>query len=896
MTRALLTILLLCASGLAIAGEPSGPEAVDYATQIKPLLAKHCYACHSALKQEGDLRLDTAQLAIRGGSSGPAIVPGESHNSLLVARLAAADAAERMPQEGEPLAPDQIDLFKRWIDAQAPAPADEQPEADPRQHWAFQPVQRPAVPATSWGRNPIDAFIAAALAEQGLAPQREADRAVLIRRTYLDLIGIPPTVEEWRTWLAADAADWHQQLVEQLLADPRYGERWGRHWLDIWRYSDWWGLGDQHRNSQPHIWHWRDWVIESINADLPYDEMLRLMLAADESHPNDLGRLRATGFLARNYFLFNRHQWLDEAVEHVGKGLLGLTFNCAKCHDHKYDPIDQVDYYRMRAFFEPYHARVDMLPGEVDLARDGIPRVFDGAPVAPTYVFVRGQETQPDTSREVAPGVPAILDLGELLIEPISLPRDAVEPARRAWVSENYLAAAARGVEAATRTHAGACERCTAEPSSETEAARRIAELELAVANAELGGVRARMSASQARWAHSDGSPDAPELAARESAARLEAILAERKVAVAKAELAVEQAVRRLAEAPADKKEAPDKELVKAREALDAARQAAAAEVPADANFTPLVGAKWTPTRFLSSLKDDPEIAFPASSTGRRTALAQWITNPRHPLTARVAVNHIWNRHFGTPLVATVFDFGRNGSGTPHTHLLDWLAAEFVEQGWSMKHIHRLLTTSAVYRLSSSNAGAADSFARDPDNRWLWRRSPIRLEAEVVRDSLVALAGRLEDRVGGPPVPAAEQASSPRRSLYFFHSNNDRNPFLTTFDVALVKECYRRDQSIVPQQALALANSQLVHESLAEVTARLEAACPGEASDDTFVRWAMLALLGIEATQRELAACRAALDHWSQLPADDGAAPASAAPRARLVWALINHNDFVTLR
>jgi hypothetical protein len=219
--------------------------------------------------------------------------------------------------------------------------------------------------------------------------------------------------------------------------------------MDLWRYSDWWGLGDQLRNSQKHIWHWRDWIIESLNADMPYDEMVRLMLAADELYPNDLDKLRATGFLARNWFLFNRNQWLEETVEHVSKSFLGLTINCAKCHDHKYDPIRQVDFYRMRAFFEPYHVRLDVTPGEPDLAKDGLPRIFDGQLDTPTYRFVRGQESQPDKSAVIAPGVPALLAFKDLNIQPVSLPLEAYQPERRAWVIETHLAAARKRVDAA---------------------------------------------------------------------------------------------------------------------------------------------------------------------------------------------------------------------------------------------------------------------------------------------------------------------------------------------------------------------------------------------------------------------------------------------------------------
>jgi hypothetical protein len=210
-------------------------------------------------------------------------------------------------------------------------------------------------------------------------------------------------------------SEWYPALVEKLLADPRHGQRWARHWMDVWRYSDWWGLGEQLRNSQKHLWHWRDWIIESLNNDAPYDEMVRLMLAADEIAPEDASKLRATGFLARNWFLFNRNTWMEDTVEHVGKGFLGLTFNCSKCHDHKYDPISQTDFYRLRAVFEPYHVRLDVTAGGADLEKDGIPRAFDADAGAVTYRFVRGEESQPDKSAVISPGVPALFDFAAAL-------------------------------------------------------------------------------------------------------------------------------------------------------------------------------------------------------------------------------------------------------------------------------------------------------------------------------------------------------------------------------------------------------------------------------------------------------------------------------------------------
>ena len=854
----------------------------QYLREVKPLLAARCYACHGALRQEAGLRLDTAAAARVGGASGPVLSPGDAATSPILARVTATDPVERMPPEGEgePLEPHDVAAVAAWITAGATGPADERPESDPRDHWAFRPVVRPPVPTVEpgWGRNPIDAFVAATHATHGLRPQPEPARGLLVRRLHLDLVGVPPQPEELAAIEADESPDWYERLVDRLLADPRHGERWARHWMDIWRYSDWWGLGDQLRNSQKHIWHWRDWIVESLDADVPYDEMVRQMLAADELYPDDPARLRATGFLARNWFLFNRTPWLDETVEHVGKGLLGLTLNCAKCHDHKYDPVAQEDFYALRAFFEPYHVRLDVVPGEPDLERDGIPRVFDAYLDTPTYRFIRGEDTKPDTSKPIPPGVPALLAFADVAATPVTLPPTAWQPERRPWVLEAHRAAARRSLEAATAAH----ER---EPSP-------IVAARLAVARAELEAVERRGEAAAAAWAAT--APDDTAAQARRTAATQAAVRAERQVVAARALVTVAEAEAKLAAAAEAARADAKKAVADARQAADKAAQAVGE--PGE-SFTPFVGARWTPTRFKTSTADDPAPAFPATSTGRRTALARWITDPRHPLTARVAVNHIWMRHLGTPLVKTVSDFGRKGELPTHPELLDWLASEFVtadgpDTAWRMKRLHRLIVTSATYRMGSSLAGAAAAAASDPDDRLLWRRQPQRLEAQVIRDCVLALAGTLDPARGGPPVPPGDQAASLRRSLYFVHSDISRNPFLATFDDALVKECYRREQSIVPQQALALANAGFVHDAAERIAARVAAK---DAADATFIAAAFHAVLCRPPAAAETEACQAALGRWRALA--EPAGPSGIEPaRAHLVWALLNHTDFVTLR
>lgn len=869
------TALTLLLGGLPLCAAP-----VDYLREVKPLLTHRCYACHGALQQKGDLRLDTVKLLREGGSSGPAIVVGRGKDSLLLAHVTASQGKRRMPpaSEGEGLSEQQIALLRTWIDEGASGPGDEKPETDPKDHWGFRAPVRAAMPTLAGpvrSHNPIDAFLAAARQKHGLTPQSPADRSTLLRRVYLDLIGLPPTRAELQAFLADTAPDAYEKVVDKLLASPRHGERWGRHWMDIWRYSDWWGLGDEVRNSQKHIWHWRDWILASFNADKGYDQMLREMLAADELYPNDLDRLRATGFLARQYFKFNRNSWLEETVEHTAKAFLGLTMNCAKCHDHKFDPISQIDYYRYRAFFEPYQVRTEETPGEVNFEKDGIPRAFDCNLDAPTYRFIRGDEKRPEKNRALTPGLPRLLSFGSLDIRPVSLPLESHTPGLRSFVVEDHLRVAEQQIQSA-REKLTQAKKQKQPPTVEEHA--------LAVALAQRSALQARVAADRARHL-SPPVPDSHKLARQ-------AVLAERKLALARAEETLALAERNLlAATPALKAEA-EKKKAAASTAVVAARKVI--DTPGEA-YTPLRGA-------LKTLESNMETEasrskpFPTTSSGRRSALARWLTDRRHPLTARVAVNHVWARHFGTPLVATVFDFGRKGAAPTHPELLDWLAVDFMDNGWSLKHLHRLMVTSEAYRLTSSSAGTTTANrTNDPENRYYWRMNASRMEAQLLRDSLLHLAGDLDTTMGGPPLHPQRDEASHRRSLYFFHSHNESHRFLSMFDDASVLECYRRAQSIVPQQAMALSNSRLALNSAAHINAHLQNRL-GNASDADFVRAAFETVLCAAPTAAEQTECEHVLASLTTLLKKEGRPGAIRRARGDLLQALLNHNDFITIR
>jgi Protein of unknown function (DUF1549)/Protein of unknown function (DUF1553)/Planctomycete cytochrome C len=884
--------------------------AIDYSREIKPVLSKHCYACHGALKQKAGLRLDTAAFIKEGGDSGSAIEPGSSAESLIVDAVTGSDGWQMPPEnEGSPLSADEIARLKAWIDQGAKSPPDELPQPDPRRHWSFQKPVRPAVPSAAtlgesarWVRNPIDAFLASEHQKHGLKPRPAADPATLIRRVYLDLTGLVPSPDVVRAFVADPGDRTYEAIVDRLLASPEFGERAGRHWMDVWRYSDWDGFGAEVRESQPHIWRWRDWIVESLNRDLPYDRMIVSMLAADETDPCDTASLRATGFLARNWYKFNRNVWLEDTVEHTAKAFLGLTLNCAKCHDHKFDPIAQTDYYAFRAFFEPYTVRTDPVPGEPDTTKGGLVRVYDEQAATPTFVFERGDEKRPIKGKPLVPSIPRILGMQARLepISPLALPAEVYYPGIKGSVREQAIdralgaiTAQKAALAAAERALANARDPAVAEKARQAVA---LAKKSLKAAQADRAALDARIAADVARYA---SPPRADAAALTRVAARLDQKrrLLQAEEALLKAEIADLEA-RTGPKQPGQPKKTPPPDtatpLKNAREAVAAARKSVQEDA---ATYPPL-----TPV-------------YPPTSTGRRRALAHWITHRDNPLTARMAINQVWMHHFNAPLVSSVFDFGRNGTAPMIPELLDWLAVELQSGGWKLKPIHRLIVTSACYRMESADAGPDDpNIARDRANVYYWRMNPRRMEAEAVRDNVLQVAGSLDQSIGGPDLDPEFGLKSGRRSLYFRHAKEKRVMFLRLFDSPNVLSCYQRTDSVMPQQALALANSVLCLEQARLLARKLEKglACqPGQSRDTAFVIAAFERVLGRLPTGDETAACEEYLRSGARQFANlSGLVPFSSGPtaavgpsvdpaqRARedLVHVLFNHNDFITIR
>ena len=1056
----------------------------DYLKLVKPVLKARCYACHGALKQESDLRLDTA-VAIRGRTESPIINVRQVDLSELLVRVISKDDDIRMPPEGNSLKPAEIAAIRKWIAGGAPTPEHEEADSDPREHWSFQRPIKAELPTGDGlaSDNPIDAFVTAKHHEFGLKPVGAVQKSLLLRRVYLDLIGLPPTREELHTFLADESPGAWIRVVDRLLESPHYGERWGRHWMDVWRYTDWYGLGKQLRNSQKHIWHWRDWIIESLNEDKGYDRMVLEMLAGDELAPTDPKTLRATGFLARNYYLFNRTTWLDSTIEHTSKAFLGLTMNCAKCHDHKFDPLTHDDYYSMRAIFEPHQVRLDSVPGQIDLDQDGIPRVFDAHMEIPTWLHLRGNEKDPDKSRVMLPAIPALFSTHGFHVEPVTLPVEAHSPTQRSFVLNDYLAAAQAEIESArksvvasesvlqtekasepaelisgklflkddfntadsdvweggpgdwsyadgkvTQKQDGATRRyhrtrkehpadfeatlkfrtlggqkwksvglafdvvdgrekmvymSAVKPGSKLQVAvnpgsgsqyprdgvvsRRIEtgtsyELKVSVKgdliNVAIDGshtlayrVKLKREAGRVDLVAFDAIAEFDSLEIRELPAerrllepgqsdhadpeRLALKLAVDKATLAAAELKPAM-LRTAMAADLAKLNLPDDEQSKmliiqaataarhhevavanlaiAKSRLGLAGKLDAANKTADEarlqrEQTALAKAQAavkTPgtvyTSISASLKalegpaEKPvsrDAPYPKSSTGRRTALAKWIVDARNPLPARVAVNHVWLRHFGQPLVDPVEDFGRRTKAPLMQELLDWLAVDFQESGWSMKHLHRLIVTSHAYQRSTEIRDADDATVKvDSTNQYYWRRMPVRMESQIVRDSVLHLAGVLDLEIGGP-TENPSNAAARRRSLYFTQSRDARNAFIAMFDDADIQRCYRRSESIVPQQALAMANSRLTLEMSRLLSQQIVEQSSVDTNDQVaFVRNSFELLLARQPTDVELTECQATLTQLAAVLKD----AAEGRGRTVLVHALLNHNDFVTIR
>ena len=791
-----LVVALVCVVAIGAPGQLRGEtpeqdrEGIEFfEKKIRPVLVERCYECHSATakKLEGSLLLDSKAGSLKGGDQGPAVVPGDVDKSLLLRAIRYDDKDLQMPPAPkERLSAEVVADFEAWIKRGAPDPRDEAVVGSTytidieaaKQRWPFTAPIEPAVPSikqADWPRNPIDQFILAKLEEKGLAPVGDAEKRTLIRRVTYDLIGLPPTPEEVEAFLADDSPQAFTKVVDRLLESQHYGERQGRHWLDVVRYAD--TAGDNSDFPIPQMYRYRNWVINAFNADMPYDQFIREQIAGDlltaDSVQAKHERIVATGYiaLARRFGStvddYPTHLTIEDTIDNLGRTFLGLTINCARCHNHKFDPITNEDYYGLYGIFH--------------------------------------------STRYPWPG-----------IELDKVQRDLVP-----LVSEDVVAA------------------------EREKRKTRLEELSNAVRQVE----EEKKAVQQ-------------EENSEEKSQRLEEI--EKKLRAAKKEREDFE------------KQPPPYELAYAV-AEGSKIENCQVQLKGDPKRT---GAE-VPRRFLQVFGGQ---SLPADEKGSgRLELADWIASKENPLTARVMVNRLWQQHFGRGLVATPNDFGKQGQPPTHPDLLDWLAIRFMESGWSVKAMHRLILTSRTYQLAGQESGVRSQNPQsairnpqliDPANSLLWRHSRRRLDAESIRDMLLALGGNLDPSMGeAHPFPPQKDwdftqhkqfravYDTNRRSVYLMTQRIQRHPFLAIFDGPDTgASAGSRSTSTTTLQALYFLNDPFFHEQANRIAERVRIAADDEAAR---IEFAYKLLYSRPATDEEQSLAREYLTKLRSQAGDD---------------------------
>lgn len=701
-----------------------------FETHVRPVLVQHCIKCHGPSRQESGLQLTSRAAVTKGGDSGAVMVPGDPDSSLLLEALR-YESLEMPPDE--PLPPEQVAGIEAWIQAGAPWPADTvltaatAETASDTDWWCYQPIEDPAVPdvdSGGWCRNEIDRFVYAKLQANEITPSPAADELVLVRRLHYAVTGLPPTdvglesVDGQQSWEA---------LIDRLMDSPAYGENQARPWLDLVRYADSDGYRADHKRPQAKLY--RDYVIRSSNEDKPYDRFVTEQLAGDEVDPGNRDALVATMFLRHWIYEYNQRdveqQWseiLSDITETTSDAFLAQGIRCARCHDHKFDPIQQQDYFRLRAFFAGLQPREDMPVGTVDTRRE----------------YARQYQKWQTATEELRKQIHAI--------ETPVLLKNSTKEGFAKFVPEIKAMMLAREADRSPYEH-------------------QIASLALRQLDQ-----------------HPEKLPD--QLDAKTEARRQEL----------RKQLATFDSIK------------PDPLPTLEFVASDVGPVAPVTWIPGDPDKTPVAPG------FLSVFDDQPaQIAKPPQvlqSTGRRSALARWITADDNPLTARVIVNRIWQQHFGRGLVETSSDFGHLGSPPSHPQLLDWLASRLIEDNWSLKKLHRRILSSATWRQTSQRPADARLLSLDPDNTLLWRMSPRRLTAEEIMDTLLSVSGELPSK---------------KRAIYLPVIRNKRNPVLAAFDFPdRIRSTGERHRTTTSPQALMMMNNTWLHERATAMAATMQ--------------------------------------------------------------------------
>ncbi|MFN3152931.1 PSD1 and planctomycete cytochrome C domain-containing protein [Bremerella sp.] len=864
--------MVLAISLTCIASETVVAEPVDFVRDVRPILQKYCYECHAGDVRKSGLRLDVRSEALQGGELyGESILAGKPEESPLWLFIADEDADLRMPPESPSPTSQEIATLHQWIQQGAvwPTGVDEVKLADPRDHWSFQPVKEPPLPQvkrTDWPTNPIDHFILARLEAADLSPSESAPRADWLRRVTFDLTGLPPTPQEWEKFENDKSDEAYQRVVDRLLDSPRYGERWAQHWLDVVRYADTHGF--EVNTERPNAWPYRDYVIEALNQDIPYDQFIREQIAGDTMNAD-----AATGFLVTASVLLPgqigkdeaskrlaRQDSIDEIVTNIGTSFLGMTIHCARCHNHKFDPISQRDYYEMQAFVSgvEYQDREFEIPlGDMqrdqrerwnqrrhELARQltqAVPLADSKSPRPMVNSYENIDRFPPVRTQQVRFQVkatnryePCIDELEIFNVEGVNVALadqgvklsssgNKVSPNRHelrlindgtygnssSWMS-NEVGGGWVSVEFAQPQ---IIEQVAWGRDRQGKFSDRLA-IEYSIEVRDENGKWQRVADSANRHPfdpdkNSHTPLDLDSLAESEQD-QVRTLLREREVLLQKlSQLDDKRAVF------AGTFRQPDEIRILGRGSPEMPMEQVSPGVP--------------------DLLGDTTLSQDSDERQRRLALADWIASESNPLTARVMVNRIWQGHFGMGLVETANDFGHNGVPPSHPQLLNWLSTEFMRNGWSLKHMHRLIVLSSTYRQASSFHPTAAEV--DTDNRLLWRYPSQRLMGEAIRDSILSINENLNLEMGGPgfslfdkrgglsgfsPVETFDK-NGLRRMIYSHRVRRERDPVFGAFDCPDFGQStsYRRE-STTSIQALNLFNSRFVTDQSREFADRLK--------------------------------------------------------------------------
>jgi cytochrome c553 len=856
--------------------KPTAAQLEYFEAKVRPVLAEHCYSCHGPKKQSAGLRLDTAAGLRAGADNGPVLVPGDPAKSRLV-KSVKREGDYAMPPKA-PLPADAVAVLAEWVKGGGAMPDDiaQGPTTDPKKHWAFQPVKEPAIPAGA--ANPIDALVSSKLRDKGLALAPRADKRALARRAYYDLTGLPPTAEQLEAFEKDVAPDAWEKLIDALLASPQYGERWGRHWLDVARYADTKGYVFQEERAFAFSYTYRNYVIKAFNDDKPYDQFVTEQLAADllpDAQGKNREALAAMGFLTLGRrFLSNQQDIIDDRIDVVTRGFMGLTVTCARCHDHKYDPVPTKDYYSLYGVFASTKEPGELpLIGEVKRTPEVI--AFEEE-VAKREAAIDAERAKRHTATLAKLRSPqGVGDYLRALLDLRGKPNEELQNALRQrdlnrLVFDRWRDFVQAQVKAKSNVFVPLltlgmvpekefAEEWAAALPKETSAPLRGA-LEAAKPKTLKDALDAVAKALTAPPPVGPVAPEQAELFAwRANGGPTDIALADFEKIYNRADRDALAALRKKVDAfKASSPHAPPRAHV----------------LYDSAPVQPVVFLRGNPgNRGPVVPRQAPEISTPNrkpfTQGSGRLELARTIASADNPLTARVFVNRVWLGHFGHGLVRTPSDFGVRSDAPVHPELLDWLAATFVKDGWSVKRLHKRIMLSATYQQSSATSEAA--YKLDPENQLLARQNRRRLDFESLRDSLLFASGKLDLTPGGKPVDLFKAPFAPRRTVYGLIDRTSLPSVFRAFDAANPDtHTPQRFQTTVPQQALFLMNGPFVQEQSKALAARVtDAKAPAEK-----VKALYRAALGRAPTKAELELAtefvgdddgKAAFGRWPQL-------------------------------